>query len=63
MAERQDYRVIADGWIAGRRVRADDTVRLTEAEARYEPVVRVAEAAPAGAPPAAPARPRRRTAR
>ncbi|WP_413874163.1 hypothetical protein [Albidovulum sp.] len=63
MAERQDYRVIADGWVAGRRARAGETVRLTKAEARYEPVVPADDAQPAEVTPLPVARPKRRGAR
>lgn len=38
MTEKKDYIAAADGWIAGRPVKAGDMVRLTEREARYEPV-------------------------
>ena len=40
------YRAKAAGWIAGRRVAAGEEIRLTEAQAKYEPVEPVvAEAA------------------
>lgn len=47
---RQDYRVRATGWAAGRRVTEGDILSLTEAEARYEPVdlVSGSAAAPKG---------------
>lgn len=32
------YITRADGWVAGRRVRAGETIALTPAAARYEPV-------------------------
>lgn len=32
------YIARADGWVAGRRVKAGDTVLLTKEAARYEPV-------------------------
>lgn len=32
------YRVVADGWIGGRRVRKDDVIALTDAAAKYENV-------------------------
>lgn len=32
------WRVLADGWIAGRRAEKGDVLDLTEAEAKYEPV-------------------------
>ena len=37
-----DYRVLADGWVAGQRAKKDDIISLTAAEARYEPVEPVA---------------------
>lgn len=36
--ERRVYLANADGWVAGRRVRKDEELRLTPAEAAYEPV-------------------------
>ncbi|MGC9419656.1 MAG: hypothetical protein ACP5EN_11870 [Rhodovulum sp.] len=35
---KQDYRVRADGWVDGRRVKKDDIVRLTPRGAKYENV-------------------------
>lgn len=32
------WRARADGWIAGRRVKAGEEVSLTAAQAKYEPV-------------------------
>lgn len=37
MTDKQQYRALDDGWIAGRRVRKGEIVEMTEAEARYEP--------------------------
>lgn len=36
--EKSTYIAKADGWIGGKRVKAGDTVSLTAAAARYEPV-------------------------
>lgn len=36
--ELKDYVAIADGWVAGARVKKGATVRLTEEQAKYEPV-------------------------
>lgn len=44
------YIARADGWIAGRRVVAGQTVEMTAAQAKYEPVDPLPE------PPAKPAR-------
>ncbi|SNR22869.1 hypothetical protein EYF88_02780 [Paracoccus sediminis] len=38
MTEKRDYIVRTEAWIAGRPAKAGDVVRLTEREARYEPV-------------------------
>lgn len=38
MTTKQTYIARADGWIAGRRVKAGEEVPLTPAEAKYEPV-------------------------
>ncbi len=39
------YKVLRDGWIAGRRVREGDEIRLTPAQAKYEHVVPVGRTA------------------
>lgn len=41
------YRAKAAGWIAGRRVAAGEEIRLTAAQAKYEPVELAGEAAAA----------------
>lgn len=45
----QTYIADADGWVAGRRVKAGDPVELTAAAAKYEPVTPVPPDAPARA--------------
>ncbi|WP_444667180.1 hypothetical protein [Cereibacter changlensis] len=52
------YRAKAAGWIAGKRVAAGEEIRLTAAQAKYEPVelvVAEATAKPARKAKAAPA--------
>ncbi|MWP38071.1 hypothetical protein GQY15_10685 [Rhodobacter sphaeroides] len=44
------WRARADGWIAGRRVKAGDEVSLTAVQAKYEPVDPVEMVAVADAP-------------
>jgi hypothetical protein len=56
MAASQEFRVDFDGWVAGRRVRKGEIVRLTAAEARYEPIAPVVSATD----PEPAARPKRR---
>lgn len=50
----------ADGWVAGRWVRAGERVRLVPVQAAYEPVDPEPDPVP---PPPAPGRPARRRAR
>ena len=47
------YRALADGWIAGRRVKAGEILDLTLAQAKYEPVEPAADPAPAEPAPKA----------
>ncbi|WP_444667135.1 hypothetical protein [Cereibacter changlensis] len=55
------YRAKAAGWIAGRRVAAGEEIRLTAAEAKYEPVeLAVAEAASVAKGATATAKPARK---
>ena len=62
MNPRQSFIARADGWVAGRRVRAGEALLLTEVEARFEPVD-PAPVDPAPADPAPAKAPRRRRVR
>lgn len=48
----QDYRVLADGWINGRRRKKGEIVTLTPRAAKYENVEPVADAPPPEKPAA-----------
>ena len=50
------YRAKAAGWIAGKRVAAGEEIRLTAAQAKYEPVQEAAPVAKAATTAAKPAR-------
>lgn len=47
MSDKQDYTVLADGWIAGKWHAKGTTVSLTRAEAKYENNLVLQNAAPA----------------
>lgn len=45
-----DFKVLKDGWLAGRRVTEGETISLSEAEAKYEPADMIAAPLPDPAP-------------